>query len=282
MQIYPPHFGSSLFESFYITQINPDNPEVELLRLRVSGYRLDYNSAQTVTEGGIELLPVTFHIQNIEQEAVNPPALAINLLKDSQGRLMIASIDTAPEQPTEEKECEDWPLLCKWRANVAEKFNSIKNSMRKGCHKNKAHGMQQDGAEEQMGHHPHHELEHTEGEGHPHHRHGHHGHHGGHHHHRMHMFLRRAFFTILIPILIGVIAGTITYLIGMALGCVIAIIVAKARGRRAYQPVSLEDGDDEEQVEQRGEKDGFVELPEYDSPPVYEEAAEKEVVDEAR
>lgn len=280
VQLYPPPFGS-FFESFHVTQINPDNPEAELIKLRVSGYRLDYSSAQTVTEGGIELLPVTFRIVSIESEPVNPPVLEINLLKDAQGRLMIASVDTAPVQPTKEEECNEWPLLCKWRAAVAEKFSSMKSSMRKGCHSKHKGNHMQEGTEEQMGHHPHHRPEHSEGDDRPHHHHGHHGHHGD-HHHRMHMFVRRAFFTILVPILIGVIAGTLTYLIGMALGCVIAIIVAKVRGQDAYQPVSLEDGDGEEHDEPRGEKEVYAELPEYDSPPVYEEAAEKEVVDEAR
>jgi hypothetical protein len=287
VQLYPPPFGS-FFESFHVTQINPDNPEAELVRLRVSGYRLDYNSAQTVTEAGVELLPMTFRIASIESEPVNPPALSINLLKDASGRLMIASFETAPIKETdEEKECNEWPLLCKWRAAVAEKINSMKSSMRQGCHKHKGDHMQQgQGTEGQTphgaepGHHPHHRPQHSEGEDYPHH-HGHHGHHGQAHRHRMHMFLRRAFFTILIPILIGVIAGTLTYLIGMALGCVIAIVVAKVRGH-TYQAVSLEDGDDDEQDEPRGEKEVYAELPEYDSPPVYEEAAEKEVVDEAR
>jgi hypothetical protein len=91
------------------------------------------------------------------------------------------------------------------------------------------------------------------------------------------VFLRRAFFTILVPILIGVFIGTVTYLVGMALGCLIAVVVAKIRGRGAYMPVASDE--EEANTQPRGEKEVFAELPEYESPPVYEETAEKEVVD---
>jgi len=95
------------------------------------------------------------------------------------------------------------------------------------------------------------------------------------------MFLRRAIFTILVPILIGIFAGTLTYLIGMALGCAIAILVAKVRGRAPYESVAQEEEDLEDAAPKDSEKEVYAELPDYDAPPVYEEAAEKEVVDEA-
>jgi hypothetical protein len=90
------------------------------------------------------------------------------------------------------------------------------------------------------------------------------------------MFMRRAFFTILMPILIGIFAGTLTYLIGMALGCLIAIIVTKIRGRAPYESVAQEDVEQEP----HSEKEVFSAPPQYEAPPVYEEAAEKEVVEE--
>jgi hypothetical protein len=91
------------------------------------------------------------------------------------------------------------------------------------------------------------------------------------------MFVRRAFFTIFVPILIGIFAGTLTYLVGMFIGCLIAITIAKVRGQR-YQPIAL-DEEDVEEAEERDEKEEYAELPAYDAPPVYEEAAEKEVVE---
>jgi hypothetical protein len=272
VQLYPPPFGS-FFEPFRVTQIDPQNPEAEI-RLRVSGYRLDYNSAETVTESGIELLPLTFRIASLESQHVDPPVLTINLLKDANGRLMIASFDTTPVQSGGKEDCNDWPLLCKWRAAVAEKFNSMKSSMRNHCHKHKGEEMQIPDREEQ-----HHKVQ--PGQMHPRPSEDEERLHHGHRHHRMHRFLRGALFTVVVPILVGVIAGTITYFVGMILGCIIAIVVAKVRGRSAYQALSLEDGDEEEE-QARNEKEVYAELPEYDSPPVYEESAEKEVVDEER
>jgi hypothetical protein len=96
------------------------------------------------------------------------------------------------------------------------------------------------------------------------------------------MFLRRAFFTILIPILIGIFAGTLTYLVGMALGCAIAILVAKVRGHGPYEQVGQEDEQDDIEDEPYSEKEVYAELPEYEAPPVYVEAAEKEVVEESK
>jgi hypothetical protein len=97
-------------------------------------------------------------------------------------------------------------------------------------------------------------------------------HHGHHHHgHKFHMVIRRAFFTILIPIVIGIFAGTLTYLVGMALGCLIAITIAKVRGQE-YQPIALEE--DVEEGEVRGEKEEYAELPAYEAPPVYENAVD--------
>ena len=235
---------------------------------------------------------MTFRINSIESASVSPPALTINLLKEANGRLMIASFETAQsghESPIEqEKECKEWPLLCKWKSILEDKINSVKGhmgKMGKGCHKghHKAHGHHKNPMAEET----------TEGK--PAHRfrpgghHGPKGHHGGHHHHhhahhRLHMFLRRAFFTILIPVLIGIFAGTLTYLIGMAVGCLIAVVVAKVRGRAPYERIALQDDDEDDDefdgAKPSNEKEVYAELPQYDAPPVYEEAAEKEVVEE--
>lgn len=90
------------------------------------------------------------------------------------------------------------------------------------------------------------------------------------------MFLRRAFFTILIPIVIGIFAGTVTYLLGMALGCLIAMIISKVRGQE-YQRIALEDDVEEPEATVASKKGDFAELPTYDEPPVYEESDEKQV-----
>ncbi|KAF2014596.1 hypothetical protein BU24DRAFT_423508 [Aaosphaeria arxii CBS 175.79] len=273
--LYPPKFD--LFaEPFYVTQVDPLRESQASPRLRVTGYKLHYNTAETVSETGNELLPITFHVTSIESQEFDLPPLTINLLKDAEGNLMIASFQTpkaeeaSPIDPA--KECKEWPLLCKWRSILGDKIENLKGSMRKGCHQHKHQGnpMEHEGLRGKPPHtfrpgkpHPHHKL--------------HHHAHGHHHHHRVHMFMHRAFITIFIPILIGVLAGTITYVIGMALGLLIAVVLAKVRGRDAYERIALEDGDSDD-VERGSEKEAYADLPEYDAPPVYEEPAEKEVV----
>lgn len=264
------------------------------MRLRVTGYTFHFNSAETMSEAGVELMPMTFQITSIESTPMDPPSITINLLKDPTGRLMIASFDamkTIEATPVgQDKECKQWPLLCKWRGIMADRIEKLKHmgKGRPGCHK-RPHGMQRPhghhnpmGEDTLEGKPPHrfrpggpnrpHHMEHN----------GHRHHHG--HHHRMRMFLRRAFFTILVPILIGIFAGTLTYLLGMALGCLIAITIAKIRGQ-SYQPIALEDDVEEANVENNefpNEKQEYVELPAYEAPPVYQDAPEKEVVDETK
>ncbi|KAF3037896.1 hypothetical protein E8E11_004600 [Didymella keratinophila] len=291
VQLYPPTFAIAS-QPFYVSQIN--TKAEESLRLRVTGYTFHFNSAETVSEAGVELLPMTFQITSVEQKLMTPPTVTINLLKDPSGRLMIASFDakqTLEATPAEQdKECKQWPLLCKWKGIMADRIEDLKHmgKGRPGCHK-RPHGMQRP-----HGHHNPMEEETFHGkpphrfrpDGHqrlpPHHmeHNGHHRHHG-HHHHQMHMFLRRAFFTVLVPILIGVFAGTLTYLLGMALGCLISIIVSKLRGDR-YQPIALEEDVEEGIVEEACEKPEYAELPAYEAPPVYQDAPEKEVVNETK
>jgi hypothetical protein len=277
-QLYPPTFGY-FTEPFSVTQVDPKSEDG--LRLRVTGYTFHYSSAETITEAGTELLPMTFRITSIEGKSVDPPAITINLLKDTNGRLMIASFQSSQaeeESPVDqEKECDEWPLLCKWKSIIADRINDMKTSMGKGCNRHKSNPMMHDG--------PAGKPPHRMRPGHPHHRPHQMGGHRHHAHHRVHMFLRRAFFTIIIPILVGIFAGTLTYLVGMALGCLIAAIVAKVRGRGPYERVALDEEDEVESpegIEASSEKEVYAELPEYDAPPVYEEAAEKEVVEESK
>jgi len=282
VQLYPPTFGY-FGTPFYVTQVDPLSEKP--LRLRVTGYNFHYSNAATVTEAGTELLPMTFRITSIESVPVDPPALTVNLLKDVNGRLMIASFQAAKAgegSPAEqEKECQEWPLFCKWKSILSDKINGLKSSPRKGCHKQKGNPMEQETTYGKpphrfrpgsRPHRPHHDVQNS-----------HHGKHHGHKHHahhRMHMFIRRTFFTIFVPILIGIFAGILTYFIGMALGCLIAILVAKVRGRSAYETVAQED--DKEDTDAGDKKVAYAELPDYEAPPVYEEAAEKEVVGETQ
>ena len=260
MQLYPPTFIPST-QPFRVAQVNPAGGDN--LPLRVTGYNFHYTSAQTVSEAGIELIPVTFGLTAIEGAPVAPPALTINLLKDPNGKLIIASFavadTTAHSSANDEKDCNEWPLYCKWKAIMAERMERLK-SKAGGCHGHVPAPLAEVDVDADAETKPPHAFR----PGHPHHNMG-HGDHMRHHHghHRMHVVLRRAFFTILIPVLVGVFAGTLTYLVGMALGCVVAVVLAKIRGRPAYTHVPFED---DEFDDEKG-----AELPGYEAPPGYVE-----------
>ena len=229
-------------QPFHVTQIDPNGEDD--LALRVTGYKFHFSSAETVTEDGMELLPMTFQIISIESTPVHPPEVTINLLKDANGRLMIASFrskDAVEGGLLEEEDCKQWPLVCEWKSIVADRIEKLKSMGKgkgKGCHKGhegldgEHHSPMQ---EETLEGKPPHRF--RPGRPHPHHR-PHHGHHQ--HGHQVQMFFRRAIFTILHPLAVGIFAGTLTYLVGMALGCLIAIAIAKVRGQE-YQRVALEE-----------------------------------------
>lgn len=280
-QLFPPNVNDGK-PSFYVTQVDPNNNEP--MRLLVTGYTFRYNGAQTVTDEGTELLPMTLQIASVEGVAVDPPVLTINVLKDTSGRLMIASFGTTQTSDAtpfgQEEDCNEWPLLCKWKSIVAERIEKMKK-MGKGCHK-RPHGHYNPMMEEGMRGKPPHRFRPGRPQHHPHHR-PHHMGQGHHSQHRMHTFARRAFFTVFIPIIVGIFAGTVTYLLGMVLGTIIAIVIAKVRGQQ-YQRIALEedveDGEAAIEAEAQGEKQEYAELPAYEAPPVYDEAPEK--VDESK
>jgi hypothetical protein len=265
-QLFPPNLNEGI-PSFYVTQTDPDSGK-EPLRLLVTGYTFRYNGAETVSETGMELLAMSLQISSLNGVAVEPP-----VLQDTKGSLMIHSFETTrtlrASPLVQNQDCNEWPLLCKWKSVVAERIEKMKK-MGQGCHK-RPHGQHNLMAEETMQGKPPHRFR----PGRPHHR-PHHAGHGHHSQHRMRLFARRAFFTIFIPIIVGVFAGTVTYLVGMVLGTLIAMVIAKIRGQE-YQRIGLEEDVEEGDAKVQSEKEEFVELPAYDAPPVYEEPAEKEV-----
>jgi len=289
-QLYPP-VQSAFLPSITLKQVDSLEDFENALPVHVSAYLFYTKGAETIDEEGNELIRMTFEIKAIENQSVNPPAIEITVIKDSEGHIMILSLDTTDvlfsNPMTEAKECEEWPLLCKWKSIFADKIKGMKNAVGKGCGRFK-------GSHAEMGephtklpghlrpgfHRPPPHFGQDGPEGHrPHHHHGHHPH--QHHGHRGSSgFLRRVFYTMLLPILVGIFAGTLTYLIGMALGYLIGVVITKVRGDGAYVSLSQ---DEEDQVGKDGgdsEKEVYAELPQYEAPPVYEEATEKEVVGE--
>ncbi|KAF1915844.1 hypothetical protein BDU57DRAFT_515608 [Ampelomyces quisqualis] len=263
-QLFPPSINDGK-PSFYVTQVDPNHDEP--LHLLVTSYTLRFNGARAYPEQGVELLPMALQIASVEGVAVELPILEIEVIKEASGSLLIASMGAT--QPTKEENCNEWPLLCKWKDIVAERIEKMKK-MGKGCGK-RPHGH----SNPMMGGVWQGKPPHRFRPGRPHHgpHHGpHHMDHGHHSQHRVHSFARRAFFTVLIPIIVGVFAGTVTYLLGMVLGTMIAIVIAKVRGQE-YRRIALEE--DVEEGEAQCEKHAYGELPAYEAPPVYEASGEK-------
>ncbi|OCL00103.1 uncharacterized protein K441DRAFT_702755 [Cenococcum geophilum 1.58] len=272
VQLYPPSFGH-FADPFYVSQVASES-DSDSKRLRITGYALNYNTAETISEAGTELLPMTFKITSIESHSISPSALTIFLLKDVSGHLMIASISpasaAAESSPKEEtKECKEWSFLCKWKSIISDKIEGVKTKLSKGCHKGNpmrpgGHGKPPHRAHPGRPHH------------HPH-------HHGKHHSHRM-AFVRKILFTFVFPIIIGTIAGAFVYILGMAIGRFIAFMWWSLRGRTQYESVAQDEEEGHYGFDGKGsDKEVYCEPPVYEgvAPPVYEEAAEKEVVDES-
>lgn len=218
--------------------------------LRLTSWSFQAGSASTVNEEGHELLSISLHLGALEMQDINVPDVAITALKDSSGSLVILRVDQTPaaSSPMEKgKECQSWPLVCKWKAILEAKLQALRGKVKgHGCggKAKGAHGkpMIADGEkhedEKEHGMHKHK----GEGSARPH-------HHGGawhkhHRHHKLHRILHaigRVLLTVFIPILIGVAAGMILYLMGYVLGATLGFIVTKLFGRRtaAYQPIAL-------------------------------------------
>lgn len=279
VQLYPPTFGH-FSEPFYVTQAGRGGPAVDPVRLRVTAYEFHFNAAETVSEAGSELLPMTFAIRAIEGKYVNPPLLTINVLKDAAGRLMIAGFGTQEMTPEEEaQECAMWPQICKLRLMLAAGIADVKKMGKdklqqvkkfgKGCHKGHKMPTLSPSSHEDL------PLLSLDGGHHHHHHKGHHGHHGHRHHDRMDLgpFIGG----VLLPLLVGLLAGTFTWLFCMSLlwiGSYAMDHVHRIAG--AYTPLESEDkDDDEDSTPAYSEKEAYIP---YEAPPVYKEAEEKEVV----
>jgi hypothetical protein len=276
--------------------------------LRLTAWSLQVGSVHTSGTSGEDLVNLHLRIHAIEQHDVHIPEVMVTAVKDKKGDLLLVKVEAAdkPMSPKEsQKECHNFPMLCKWRAFVADKLEAMRHRVRptgSGCskrpglvhhhgkkphHRPHHHKAKPKHHKAKPNHHKtkpnhdeakpkHHIKPHNKGK--PHHAKPHHHHHGHKmHHHKMHRFmhkLARVLLTIVIPILGAILAGMIIYLVGMVVGTGIALIWTKVRGRRAqYAPIALDDDD----VEQREflEKDEFAEEEAMEAPPQYVEAEEK-------
>lgn len=319
VQFYPPLMNLDLTSEApvpYIAQVPSvtslvdikSNPELYTANpLRLTSWSLQAGTSHTV-ESGEEILTIHLQLSALERQPINTPEITIQALKNIEGQLLLLKVETSPIHHSPEK-CNDWPLLCKWRAIIASKFHGFKGfkGMKPhGCHKgakgkgiegppstNMHHGpdSHHDGAGEMDKHHgkphgnhtgpPHHGKPHHEKPNHGklHHGKPHHGGHRHHHHHKIHRVLHvigRILLTVFVPILLGVAAGMITYGLGMFLGASIALLWTKVRPAR-YQRVALSE---EEAEAPRGSIDKAEFLDEkvdIEAPPQYAEVEGKEI-----
>ncbi|EKG15016.1 hypothetical protein MPH_07800 [Macrophomina phaseolina MS6] len=279
VKLYPPSFDT-IPQPIPVYQVRADIPLTDIRAnigkytdkpLRISAYALEIDPAVTGSAGD-ELVPMTLQLSSLEAHRIGVPALSVKLIKHPEGGLSILPITTAApihgsEPQQNDDECESWPVLCKWRAMIADRIHSMKGGLNKikgGCMKGRPHAT---GKPEEHQERPNHL---------PGHRRPHHGPHGIMRHHRSGP-LARFFATIgrvMIPIAIGISIGALTYAMGWLLGCIIAYAWVKYNQRRGngYEVVAA----DEEDVLAKAD------IP-AEAPPVYTEkeaASEEEGIED--
>jgi hypothetical protein len=230
--------------------------------LRLTSWSFAAATSHTVNESGEEILTITLQLNALERQAVTVPDITITALKNTDAQLMLLKIDTA-EAPRKPQQCNDWPLLCKWRGIVAARLRGFRGKAH-GCHRrphHAGHGMHPGGHRGMHHGGPAHmgQMEH----GNPHH--GMHTGHGHHHHHHRHHFR---------PIVR--IIGRAFLFLGMTIG-VVTFIFNRMRSNRArnYEAVALEEEYDEPRKSL--EKALYVDEEAVPSPPVYVEVEAKEL-----
>jgi len=283
VQFYPPLMTLSSEPPIpTIVQIPANVPLYEVVahpelyaQLRLTSWAFHAGAASTVNDQGHELISISLHLGALEMQDINVPDLSISALKDIEGNLALLNIEqtSSPDSPLDKsKECNDWPLLCKWKAILTAKLSAWKNKLPgHGCGGKGKHGKPMIPAGEK----PH------EGN----HRGGYYGHHKGGHHHRHHSKLHRVLhaiarvlLTVLVPVLVGVAAGMVLYLVGYVVGASLAFVVARVFGARrsGYQAIVLVE---EDEAEPRGSMEKFAYTDEavVDAPPEYVEVEADDV-----
>jgi hypothetical protein len=314
VQFYPPLLPlTAEVEPIYIVQAAKKTPMNEIrahadkfAKLRLTSWSFLAEDVRKV-DSGEEIITIRLSLKALELQPIEIDDIIITGLKNSKAQMMLLKTETQarPASPhSSTKECQHFPLLCQWRAILAEKLDKVRGKFKGKCNKHKhAQGHGRHGHKDIKGNkHEEHQSEKAEQDGehkrpHPHH-HGKKPHHNGkkpHHqgqHKGMHMHheklhkVARFMLKVVIPLLIGVLVGMITYLVGMLVGTALALVWARFRGRGGrYQAIALEEGDEVVLVydEHVSEKEVVPAEQYVDAPPQYIEVQiddEKEVTQE--
>jgi hypothetical protein len=255
-----------------------------------------------------ELLKIRVSIDSVDYKRVNVQDVVLDAVKRADGSIVLVDVQTVDADPR----CARFPLLCRWRSMAANMLSRVRGKVRGNCHK---HGMAMGRPGGRISHHqrpphPHgrwhkvHKHPKHKGPKHHAHKHGHKGgkhqamdahapsavhagpkphhhtpHGQGRHHSRVACVLRkvgRIALHVVLPILVGLLAGVMAYVLGMLIGTALVLMWARVRGRGAYAPIALEEGDLEAEAV-AFEKDGFVDADAVEEPlPMYVEVEDKE------
>ena len=259
VQIYPMAFDlDSLFQQLTapeIVDLGDDNWQ------QVSEPNLGFNLqvghvAQDSQDEELGLVSIKLDIFQVADAFLHDfPTIEIKLLETQSGKLMIGDVEIVPQpaQVDQPHDSECTNFLCKWRAIVTEKLDSLKGH---GCGR-KADNMSGPRPDRQ-GHGPHHFHRHR-------------------HNPQLARFLRTLTIHVLIPILIGIMAGVTASLVGMIVGHLIVLIWRvffrrnSNKANRKCRP-SKSQQDDFENLDEK------ILVAYEDGPPKYEELSDEEEV----
>lgn len=313
--------GAEKAHSWIVNQL-PASSSVEELEidetkgvpLRISGAGTKMSKTKIISANGDEIIPVDFQILSLNDRPMTIDEVAIQLLKDENGDLLILSVEPAHENmmnhlpmsfgpppppphphphhegPPPPKECDSLPAsLCRFFHSVDEKFEAAKQSglskFRGGC------GGRKGGSPHEMPGHinPHFGAPDADGNRklesgmpphmRPHHGpHGHHGPpgpHGPHHRHALAHAFFKGIVAILIPVMAGIFVGLTVSMVGLLVGKLIGWAwIRYARGGK--RGYTSVALDEETVVDEQDKK----QVEHAEAPPVYEDAPPYELSDE--
>lgn len=295
-QFYPPLFGfwapfvdaAQVPAEVGMVDIRAHPFEYSENRLLLTSYSWHFDRASPVSKEGASVIPMTFRIDAIEGFRVNIPSVTLKVIRDSEGNVMIVSVDAdkvtethgSPKGQSEKiNSCNRHQKLCRWKAKAQARIHCIKTCLARLCGKWRlskfAGKLGKTAAPETHGQSHHADLPvqkvHKE-----------HHHHEEHAHHKGKSFFRafgRGLKFVMIPMLIGVATGFVVYAVGMALGFLIGYIwlaFRKFRGSRrgAYATVVQDEAPCDFKDVKNMETLGFFEGEAGEAPPVYKDETE--------
>lgn len=137
VRFYPPLMNFAIENPVpYIPQVPADMSLVDIKAhseelakdaLRLTSWAFQAGTSQTVSESGEEILTIHLQLNALERQSITVPDITLTVLKNTDGELMLMKIEEQDKEQVEKQECEDWPLLCKWKSIIADKLSGFKD-----------------------------------------------------------------------------------------------------------------------------------------------------------